>query len=385
MGKSLKGKELGRGISQRKDGLYQARFTNRFGNRETIYAKTYNKIQKKLREAIMEDEKEVNVVSSDMTLDEWFVEWLDICKKNCRENTKNTYTRHYKRIQKALGWRKLSQLNLVVIQKAINDLRSDNERKNSKKILSDMLEKAIDADLIAKNVARQVNTVITKEEKHDRRVLTIEETELFLDEAKNTVYYDLFVVALETGMRIGELTGLQWSDIDFKNKVLSVKHSMTYFSKDGKYVFEMHSTKTETGVRSIPLTAKAITSLHRQQFRKQTIVNKGKIALEEYKDLVFVTRNNKPTTQFLVTECMDAVIRRIKNKNPDIQFDRLTPHTFRHTFATRCLEAGVPLKTVSALLGHKQLQLTTDLYVHVTDEFLVDGVQKFENYNIGVG
>lgn len=385
MGKSLKGKELGRGISQRKDGLYQARFVNRFGDRQTIYAKTYNEIQKKLKSAVMEDEKETNLVASNITLDEWFDEWMNTFKKNCRENTKNTYARHYRRVQKELGWRKLSQLNLVMIQKAINDLRTDNERKNSKKILSDMLEKAVDADLIIKNVARQVNTVITREEKHERRVLTIQETQIFLEEAKNANYYDLFIVALETGMRIGELTGLQWSDIDFKNRVLHVKHSMTYFSKNGKYVFELHSTKTKTGLRSIPLTEKAITSLHRQQFRKQKIINKGKIALEEYKDLVFVTKNNRPTTQFLVTECIDGIIQRIHKKNPDIIFERITPHTFRHTFATRCLEAGVPLKTVSALLGHKQLQLTTDLYVHVTDEFLLDGVKTYEEFNVGIG
>ena len=70
MGKSLKGKELGRGISQRKGGLYQARFTNRFGKRETIYAKTVTEITNKLREAKFKDEKQLNLVDKDVTLDE---------------------------------------------------------------------------------------------------------------------------------------------------------------------------------------------------------------------------------------------------------------------------------------------------------------------------
>ena len=69
MGKSLNGKELGRGITQRKDGLYQARFINRFGKRQTIYAKTYNEITKKLRDEQYEDEKQLNVVDSNMILD----------------------------------------------------------------------------------------------------------------------------------------------------------------------------------------------------------------------------------------------------------------------------------------------------------------------------
>jgi len=143
----------------------------------------------------------INVISTNMTLDEWYEKWLNTCKKNCRENTKETYARHYKRVQDVLGWRKLNKLNLIVMQDAINKLRTDNERKNSKKILVDMLEKAVDADLIQKNVAKQINTVITKEEKKSRRVLTVKETEMFLEEAEDTFYYNLFIVALEAGMR----------------------------------------------------------------------------------------------------------------------------------------------------------------------------------------
>ena len=104
MGKSLNGKELGKGISQRKDGLYQARFVNRFGKRETIYAKTLNEIRHQLRTEQYEDEKMLNVISKEMTLDEWYEIWMNTCKKNCRSSTKETYAGHYRRIQKELGW-----------------------------------------------------------------------------------------------------------------------------------------------------------------------------------------------------------------------------------------------------------------------------------------
>ena len=380
MGKSLNGKELGKGISQRKeDGLYIARFTNRFGKRQVISDKTYNGVQKKLREAIVADDKAINVVSSNMTLDEWYEKWMETCKKNCRNNTKETYARHYKRVKKALGWRKLNKLNLVMMQDAINELRTDNERKNSKKILVDMLEKAVASDLIVKNVAKQITTEITKEEKQPRRVLTVKETEIFLAEAESTFYYNLFVVALETGMRIGELSGLQWGDIDFKKKVIHVRHSMTYFSKDRKYRFELHPTKTHKGLRDIALTDVAIKALRQQQFIKQTLINKGKEPLEGFEDLVFVTKNNRPTTQFLVTECIEGTMKRIHKNNPDLVFEKFTPHCFRHTFATRWLEAGVPIKTVSAMLGHSQLQLTTDLYMHITQDSLFKGLEIFEN------
>ena len=160
-----------------------------------------------------------------------------------------------------------------------------------------------------------------------------------MQRAENKFYYDLFVVALEIGMRVGELSGL----------------------------------------RDIPLTKKAITALRQQYFNKQTIINKGKEHLEGFEDLVFVTKNNRPTTQFLISECINCTIKRIHKDNPSLTFEKFTPHCFRHTFATRYLEAGVPLKTVSALLGHTQLQLTTDLYMHVTQEALFEGETQYEN------
>lgn len=167
MGKSLSGKELGKGITQRKDGLYQGRFVNRFGKKQTIYAKTLNEVRQKLRVEQYEDEKARNVVTKDVTLDEWFHIWMNFCKRNCRNSKKTTYEGHYNRVKNALGWRKLTSLNLIVMQQAINELDTDNERKNSKKILKDMLDKAVDSDLLTKNVAKLINTVISKKEKEN--------------------------------------------------------------------------------------------------------------------------------------------------------------------------------------------------------------------------
>lgn len=91
MGKSLKGKELGKGISQRADGRYQARFTNRFGKRQSVYGKTYNEVIQLLRKAQIDDENEVNVVSKDITLDEWFA-----FKECCKADKYGCHKRNYK-------------------------------------------------------------------------------------------------------------------------------------------------------------------------------------------------------------------------------------------------------------------------------------------------
>ena len=377
MGKSLNGKELGKGISQRKDGLYQGRFVNRFGKKQTLYAKTLKDIRQKLRNAQYEHEKALNVVTKEITLDEWYKVWMATCKKNCRESTKATYAGQYKRVQKALGWRKLTSLNLIIIQQAINELGTDNQRKETKKILVDMLSKAVDADLLIKNSARMVNTVISKEEKKERRVLTIRETSIFLEYTKDTFYYDLYILALETGMRIGELMGLKWSEIDYDKSVLYVRRSLCYFRRDGKYVFEWHDTKTHNSKRVIPLTKQAVKALKRQWIRRQSILLKNASEVqEEYRDLVFVTKNNRPTQQFIVAECIDVAIKRIRKDYPE--FEGFSPHCFRHTFATRAIERGMQPKILQKLLGHGSLQTTMDLYCHVTEDTLYDAMSLMD-------
>ena len=376
MGKSLNGKELGKGISQRKDGLYQARFVNRFGKRQTIYAKTLNEIRHQLRTEQYEDDKMLNVINDDMTLDEWYEIWMNTCKKNCRNSTKETYASHYRRIQKQVGWMKLTNLNLIILQQVFNELRSDNERKNSKKILVDMLEKAIDSDLLIKNVAKQINSKVSKEEKKERRVLTLKEEELFLKEAEKSFYYNLFVVALDTGLRIGELMALTWSDVDLKKRVLHVRHTLCYFRKDGKYTFELHDTKTMNGRRDIPLTQRAYEALRRQRVKKLQVELKGLKAPEGYENLVFVTKNNRPTQQFIVEEGILACVKRIQKEYPE--FEKFAPHCFRHTFATRAIENGMQPKTLQKVLGHGSLQMTMDLYCHVTDDTIFDAMKLME-------
>ena len=157
MGKSLNGKELGTGISQRKDRRYQARFINRFGNRQTIYAKTVTEITKRLREEQYQDDKQVNVISSSMTLDEWFEEWIITCKGNCRNTTLRTYRYNYNRLREELGWRKLNDLNLIVVQKVFNNLSTDNMRKTSKIVFNNMMKSALKSKLITTNFATDIN------------------------------------------------------------------------------------------------------------------------------------------------------------------------------------------------------------------------------------
>lgn len=384
MGKSLTGKELGPGITQRKDGRYQARFTNRFGKRQTIYARTLPEIRRRLREEQYEDGKKMNPVSGDVTLDEWFEIWMDTCKKNCRNTTKSNYTNAYKRIRESLGWRKLSGINLLIMQQAFNELKSDVSRKDTRRVLIDMYNKAMDADLVTKNIPRQVNTVVNREcRPREPRVLTPGETALFLEVAKHYRYENVFRLALETGMRIGELLGLQWSDIDWDSQTIRVNRTLVYVEcrdeKDPRYgrkINEFHEPKTEKGKRKIPMTAQAYRILQRQREYKTQLEEAGSLAPEGFEDMVFVTTKNTPISQADADLVMQMISRQIAEKQEG--FRPLTPHTLRHTFATRCIERGMNPKTVQVLLGHSSINITMNLYCHVTEDTLLSEMKKFE-------
>ena len=374
MGKSLSGKELGLGICQRKDGLYQGRFTNRFGKRETLYDKKLNNLRIRLRKAQIDDDNAANPLKSNMTLDEWYDIWIDTFKRNCRNTTIVEYKGIYKSIKQELGWRKLQTLEPVILQKVLNDLKSDNQRKMVKTILSDILDKAKRNGLISKNPAKNLITQIDNEYPKEQRVLSIQETELFLEYSKESRYYNLFVVALETGMRIGELKALYWSDIDFSRRALWVKKTMCLVRGDHGTYFEVHNPKTFSGNRLIPLTNKCIEALMRQKTLNASTVQKYKDT--NFTNLVFPSKNNQPFHEMVILESIHNVVAKMAADGFYIK--KFGPHTFRHTFATRAIENDMNPKTLQRILGHSSLQMTMNLYCHVSDDTLFDEMKKME-------
>ena len=204
MGKTNKGKELGNAIYQRANGTYEARYIDRFGKQRSVYGKTITEVGRKQREKIFENEKQINVIDTKMTLDEWYDKWITVCKKHCRTTTKRTYAIQYNRLRESLGWRKLTSLNLIVLQDAFNELGSDKSRSDCKALLVDILNRAVEADLLLKNPAIGINTIIDGRVKSEKRILSREEMEILLENSQGGMLYPIFVVALGTGMRIGD-------------------------------------------------------------------------------------------------------------------------------------------------------------------------------------
>ncbi|MBS5283557.1 MAG: tyrosine-type recombinase/integrase [Clostridiales bacterium] len=371
MGKSLKGKELGKGISQRKDGLYQARFINRFGKRQTIYAKTYNDITKKLRDAQYEDEKQINVVTSNITLDEWYNVWMTTCKKHCRDTTRRTYSVQYNRLREELGWRKLTNLNLVIIQNAFNNLKSDKSRKDCKALLVDMLNRAFESDLVNKNVAVSVNTKIDGTEQPEKRVLTPDEIQILYQSTRNSQLYPFFVLALNTGMRMGEILGLTWECVDFETGFIHVEKTLCYLPNNGTAIYEFHPPKSKAGKRNIPMSKQVMEILQEQKAWRDKVNSRFK-AQPGFGNLVFTSKTNHPLHESNIRTAIRYLVNRINTENPAQTFETFTPHCLRHTFATNCITKGMRPKTLQKLLGHNSLQMTMDLYCHVLDSTLKD-------------
>ena len=136
------------------------------------------------------------------------------------------------------------------------------------------------------------------------------------------------------------------------------------------------------------MTLKAYQILKRQLLWKRGVETKGYKVPEGFEDLVFTTTKNTPISPRDTTVVMKYIFKRIALKEP--QFEPLSPHTLRHTFATRCIERGMNPKTLQIILGHSTIQITMNLYCHITDDMLISEMSKVEaganndNQSIGV-
>ena len=371
MGKDLKGKELGVGLNQRKDGVYQARYTDRWGKRKTIYGKNLRELRKQLAEAISDNENFTSI-KDEITLDRWFVRWMDVYKsKSVRPNTKREYTHIYnKNISPYIGGRNINSLVKSDIQQLIDRAHDDGymyERQNKIKIiLSDMLQRASEDHLLINNPVSGVKLRADKE--INAKALTVDEQNTFFDYCNNTFYDNLFNVAANTGLRPGELFALQLSDVDLENGYIDVNKTLVYqkYLDDDCKTFHIEPPKTKQSYRKVPINSICKAYLKKQFELKKVISGKRP---KQQNDYLFVTKFNTPLNSVIYSDAIKAVIRQINLVRPlDNQFDVFSGHAFRHTFATRCFEAGVDAKVVQSYLGHASLKMTMDLYTHVTEE-----------------
>lgn len=379
MGKDLKGKELGVGITQRKNGTYQGRYKDRFGNSKTIYSKKLSELRKDLAVKIAENETFVSV-RENIKLDNWFNQWIKIYKeKSVRPNTLREYTHIYnKNISPFIGNRNINSLVKSDIQRIITLAHTNGygyERQNKiKVILSDMMARALEDNLISKNPVLGSKVIDKKESK--AKSLTLEEQNIFFEYCKNTFYDNMFNVAVNTGMRPGELFALTESDIDFENGFIDVNKTLVYqkYLTDTRKTFHLEEPKTKQSYRKVPINSVCKIYLERQIQQKAIVSSKRP---KEQNDFLFTTKYNTPINSVIYADAIHAVIREINLLRPNNDlFKNFSGHTFRHTFATRCFEREIDPKVVQSYLGHASVKMTLDLYTHVTKEKSFNDIEK---------
>lgn len=388
MGKSLTGKELGKGIVQSKDGRFLGRFVNRFGKTESIQANNLTELRKLLADAKYKDYGKKNLTNPNMTLAEWFEIWMEVYEINLRDSTRHNYITMFDKIKEEIGDVKMKDMSLTVVQKALNNLSSDQYRKRARSLLHSMFEKAIDDDILDRNPARKAVWNVNKDPKAAKVPLTVEQEKFFLEyiyrprkKQSQLEHAEIFEFLLETGLRLGEIMGLQWKYVHMDEGYFEVVTNLVTTpgvdsdgTKRGRFR-RFHYPKTEMGKRKVPLTARAKEILENQKKRDEEI-NKVAKPLEGFEDIVFLTWTNTPLYDDTVRRTLRKITSEIRAINPD--FPHLSPHILRHTFATRCVESGMNIKTLQVILGHTNYKTTMDTYTHVTDDTIYTEIKKFE-------
>lgn len=379
MGKDLKGKELGAGITQRKNGTYQGRFKDRFGNTKTVYNRKLSDLRKELAVAIAENENLFSV-RNEITLDKWFEKWVELYKKkSVRPNTLREYTHVYnKNISPFLGNSKINSLVKSDIQQLIdtaNDSGYKYERQNKiKVILSDMFERAMEDELMTKNPAKGVKLRLEKE--FNAKTLTLEQQDIFFEVCSGTFYDNMYNVAVNTGLRPGELFALTKEDVDLENGYISVNKTLVYqkYLDDECKTFHIEPPKTKQSYRKVPINRKCRKYLEKQFVLKDVISKKRP---KQQNDFLFVTKFNTPINSQIYSDSIKRIVEQINlTREFADEFPVFSGHTFRHTFATRCFEVGIQPKVVQSYLGHATLKMTMDLYTHVTEEKSANDIER---------
>ena len=389
MGKDLKGRELGVGIKQRKNGSYEARYTDAYGVRRSIYTQNLKDARKILLDKQYEKSHRICLKDEKMTLDEWFAKWITTYKKNTiKQSSLKLYRYTYEKyISPELGKAPLSKITKISIQDLINNLNENGyswaTQDKVKRILNDMFGRAIEDDFCIKNPVRGIRLL---GDKGHYKVLTKEEQSMFFETAAGTFYENLFVVAVNTGLRPGELFALTKHDIDFIEKVIRVRNNLVYMKYDGEETKNFHweTPKTKSSIRDVP-----INKICEEYLRKQLVLkNKLKIRFpndSEFSEVIFVSNRNNPLNSAIYDQAIHKIINeRNLLLDPVEELEPFGGHTFRHTFATRCIESGVKPKTLQSYLGHATLEMTMNLYVHTMDDVKQDeiGLLNETNNNI---
>lgn len=386
-------------ISKRSDGRYMARYTVN-GKRRAIYGATHEEVRVKLNEVLNDIAKGTYIAPQKDTVGMWLKEWLvTYALPTVKQSTYISYEGYVRiHLEPELGSIKLTALTTEQIQRFFNKKHRGYQGKKglSPKTLKNMynmfnatLDQAVINNRLIRNPLRGVKLPSVTKKEID--ILSAEEQALLHSAASRSAELPAFgiIFTLSTGVRLGELIGFQWGDINAKSHSIRVRRTVGRLQKvdeDGNLVAKesgkatteivIRSPKSITSQREIPLFDELWDGLMAYRSRQSEMFDAFGIDFNSSTHIFCM-----PTGKVYDPRTYEDLFKRtLKAADlPGINF-----HALRHTFATRALEAGMDIKVLSSILGHAQASTTLNLYAHALPDHKRDSMEKMRSF-YGVG
>lgn len=375
--KDNKGRVLEKGESQRNDGTYMYRWTDLSKKRQTIYGRTLNELrQKELQVTRTEIISGVSWESNKITVRELIERYLSL--KKVRITTEQKYSYLINMLDK-----------IQILDIPIKDIKTSLAKQymitlsnmgysygtvqNAKTLLKPAFQMAVEDDYILKNPFLFTLSNIIENDSKQRFSMSEEEENHYIEFISNHGWfrhiYDDVVILLNTGMRVSELYGLTFKDVDFKNRRINVNKQLHRI--DGKYV--VLPPKSKAGNRIL-----AMNDATRKAFmHKRTEVRpKVEYVVDGYTGFVFINHLGFPKTR----RNLEGSMREVRKKHIELglgELPQITPHVLRHTFCSRMVEKGMNVKTLQLVMGHSDISTTLDVYTHKKPD---DVAKEMEQY-----
>lgn len=371
MARKSKKREAGSGtIYRRSDGRWVAQYTSgrnpKTGrlSRHTIYGKTQQEVAEKLRAATSSIDNGTFQEPRKITIEEYAKEYLQTCAITLAQYTQQSYKRILgNHILPALGKVKLTDLTHRQVQAFVATLSakkglSAKTVRNIHGVLHSMLEAAVRDEILLRNVSEKCR--LPRVTQTQVKAITTAELGRFLQAIEGEPFRNIFFVDIFSGLRISEILGLRWNDVDFENGCIYVRQQLMQNQERGDFSYFLAAPK-EGKQRKVILANAVLDAIHKQHIHqlKQRIAA-GELWDNNF-DLVFTNDFGRPLNRRTVYKHLKRVLR-------DCGMGDYTFHSLRHSFATISLENGDDIKTVQTNLGHYAASFTLKTYVHVSDQ-----------------
>lgn len=348
-------------------------------NRKSVYGNTRKEVKEKMTTALSNVQNNIIIDSNNITVYELGKEILDT-----KLNTNTIKETSYFSLSHPLNQIKNSNIANIKIQKlTYKDIQlfyntlttlSNSYIEKINIMVNLIVTEAIKRDYIVKNPL--LNVTVPKSEKHTREIeaFSIEEQKVLIKYINKNKDKNIYTIAMFSGMRIGEILALKPEDIDLNNNEINIVRTLSRDKKGNTILGD--STKTYTSKRTIPITSLFETAI------KDSLKNMK----PNENNLIFTTRNNNfvnpvNINKYFKAICKNANIKTtINSKNQKVS--EVNTHMLRHTYATRCIESGMPAHVLQKLLGHKNVSTTINTYTTIFNKYRNDEVDKSTNYQI---